>query len=498
MMNGPKKSDLAEVAVKPMNKAALEAVAESVERRAGAEGNTSQQSTHRTQCRERVSQALERVRLAARKRKEERFTALLHHVNVDLLRLSFYALKRRAAPGVDGVTWQDYEVDLESNLASLHERVQRGTYRALPSRRKNIPKPDGQLRALGIAALEDKIVQRAAVAVLGAIYEEDFLGFSYGFRPKRSQHDALDALCVGIDRKKVSWILDVDIRGFFDQLSRDWLVRFLKHRIADTRMIRLVRKWLQAGVLDEGVWTDSEMGVPQGATASPLLANVYLHYTFDLWAHQWRKRHARGDMVVVRFADDTVLGFQHKGDAERFLTDMRERLQKFSLSLHPDKTRLIEFGRFAASNRERRGLGKPETFTFLGFTFICGKARAGHFFVQRSTRRDRMQATLRRVKGELRKRRHHATSQQGRWLKQIVQGFYAYHAVPGNGRAMAAFRFHVSNLWWNVLARRSQRDNTTWHRMERLFNQWLPRPRTLHPWPRERFDVLHPRWEPSA
>jgi retron-type reverse transcriptase len=274
MMNGPKKSDLAEVAVKPMNKAALEAVAESVERRAGAEGNTSQQSTHRTQCRERVSQALERVRLAARKRKEERFTALLHPINVDLLRLSFYALKRRAAPGVDGVTWQDYEVDLESNLASLHERVQRATYRALPSRRKNIPKPDGQLRALGIAALEDKIVQRAAVAVLGAIYEEDFLGFSYGFRPKRSQHDALDALCVGIDRKKVRWILDVDIRGFFDQLSRDWLIRFLKHRIADTRMIRLVRKWLQAGVLDEGVWTDSEMGVPQGATASPLLANV--------------------------------------------------------------------------------------------------------------------------------------------------------------------------------------------------------------------------------
>jgi RNA-directed DNA polymerase len=498
MMHGPKKSDSAKVAVKPTNNAAPEAAAESVERRAGAEGNTSQQSTHRTQCRARVSQALERVRQAARLRKEERFTALLHHINVDLLRLSFYALKRRAAPGVDGVTWQDYEADLESNLLNLRERVQRGTYRALPSRRKNIPKPDGQLRALGIAALEDKIVQRAAVAVLGAIYEEDFLGFSYGFRPKRSQHHALDALCVGIDRKKVSWILDVDIRGFFDQLSRDWLVRFLKHRIADTRMIRLVRKWLQAGVLDEGVWTDSEMGVPQGATASPLLANVYLHYTFDLWAHQWRKRHARGDMVVVRFADDTVLGFQHKADAERFLTDMRERLQKFSLSLHPDKTRLIEFGRFAASNRERLGLGKPETFTFLGFTFICGKARAGHFFVQRSTRRDRLQATLRRIKEELRERKHQATSQQGRWLKQVVQGFYAYHAVPGNGRATAAFRFHVSNLWWDVLARRSQRSNTTWKRMQRLFNQWLPRPRTLHPWPRERFDVLHPRWEPSA
>jgi len=498
MMNDPKKSDLTEVAMKAMNKTAPTAVAESSERRVGAEGNMSQQSTHRTQCRVRVSQALERVRQAARERKEERFTALLHHITTDLLRLSFYALKRQAAPGVDGVTWQDYEADLESNLASLHERVQRGTYRALPSRRKNIPKPDGRVRALGIAAVEDKIVQRAAVAVLGAIYEEDFLGFSYGFRPRRGQHDALDALCVAIDRKKVSWILDVDIRSFFDQLSRDWLVRFLKHRIADQRMLRLVRKWLNAGVLEEGVWTDSEAGVPQGATISPLLANVYLHFTFDLWVQQWRKRHARGDMVVVRFADDSVLGFQYKSDAERFLADMRERLQKFSLSLHPDKTRLIEFGRFAASNRERQGLGKPETFTFLGFTFICGKARDGRFFIQRSTRRDRMRATLKRVKDELWKQRHHAIAQQGTWLKKVVQGFYAYHAVPGNGRATAAFRFHITNLWWNVLARRSQRDNTTWERMQRLFNQWLPRPRTLHPWPRERFDVIHPRWEPSA
>jgi len=498
MMNDPKKSDLTEVALKAMNKTAPAAVAESAERRVGAEGNTNQQSTHRTQCRARVSQALERVRQAARARKEERFTALLHHVSVDLLRLSFYALKRQAAPGVDGVTWQDYEADLESNLVSLHERVQRGTYRALPSRRKDIPKPDGRVRTLGIATVEDKVVQRAAVSVLNAVFEEDFLGFSYGFRPKRSQHDALDALCVAIDRKKVSWILDVDIRSFFDQLSRDWLVRFLEHRIADERMLRLVRKWLHAGVLEEGVWTDSEAGVPQGATISPLLANVYLHFTFDLWVKQWRKRHARGDMVVVRFADDSVLGFQHNDDAERFLVDLRERLMRFSLSLHPDKTRLIEFGRFAASNRKRRGLGKPETFTFLGFTFICGTARAGHFFVQRRTRRDRMQATLRRVKEELRKRRHHSTSQQGHWLKQVVQGFYAYHAVPGNGRATAAFRFHVSNLWWNVLARRSQRDHTTWARMQRLFNQWLPTPRTLHPWPRERFDVLHPRWEPSA
>jgi RNA-directed DNA polymerase len=498
MMNGPKKSDLAKVAMRPRNKAAVEAAAESAEPRAGAKGNAGQQSTHRTQCRARVSQALERVRRVARLRKKERFTALLHHINVDLLRESFYALKRRAAPGVDGVTWQDYEAELERNLVSLHERVQRGTYRALPSRRKYIPKPDGQQRPLGITALEDKIVQRAAVAVLSAIYEEDFLGFSYGFRQKRSQHDALDALCVGIDRKKVNWILDVDIRSFFDRLSREWLVRFVKHRIGDERMNRLICKWLQAGVLEEGVWTDSEAGTPQGATISPLLANAYLHYVFDLWAHQWRKRHARGDMVIVRYADDSVLGFQHQADAERFLADMRERLEKFSLTLHPDKTRLIEFGRFAALNRQRQGLGKPETFNFLGFKFICGRARAGHFFVQRKTRRDRMQATLRRVKDELRKRRHYSIATQGKWLRQVVMGFFAYHAVPGNGRATAAFRFHVTNLWWSALERRSQRGHLTWERAERLFNDWLPRPQTLHPWPRERFGVRHLRREPSA
>jgi group II intron reverse transcriptase/maturase len=351
---------------------------------------------------------------------------------------------------------------------------------------------------LGITALEDKIVQRAAVAVLNAVYEEDFLGFSYGFRPGRSQHDALDALCVGIDRKKVSWILDVDIRSFFDRLSREWLVRFLRHRIGDERMIRLICKWLQAGVLEEGVWTDSEEGTPQGATVSPLLANAYLHYVFDLWANQWRKRHACGDMVIVRYADDSILGFQHHADAMQFLSDMRERLERFSLSLHPEKTRLIEFGRFAAHNRERRGLGKPETFNFLGFKFICGRARAGHFFVQRKTRRDRMQATLRRVKDELQKRRHHSIAQQGQWLRQVVQGFYAYHAVPGNGRATTAFRFHVTNLWWDALERRGQRSRVTWTRAERLFTAWLPRPVTLHPWPRARFDVRHPRWEPSA
>src|ERR1017187_1275904 len=345
MMNDPKKSDFVKVAMRPMNKAGLGTAAELVERRTRAEGNTSQQSTHRTQCRGRVSQARERVRRVARERKENRFTALLHHISVDLLRLSFYALKRQAAPGVDGVTWQDYEADLESNLASLHERVQRGTHRALPSRRKNIPKPDGRVRALGIAAVEDKVVQRAAVAVLNAIYEEDFLGFSYGFRPKRSQHDALDALIVGISRKKVNWILDLGVRNFFGTVSHEWLIRFLEHRIGDERILRLIRKWLKAGVLEEGVVTDSEAGTPQGATVSPLLANAYLHYVFDLWAQQWRKRHASGDMIIVRYADDSLVGVEHKAEAMRFLEDLRKRREAFSLSLHTDKTRLIEFGR---------------------------------------------------------------------------------------------------------------------------------------------------------
>lgn len=498
MMHGHKKSDPAVVAEKPTNKAGRISAAESVERRAGAEGNATQQSTHRTQIRARVSQALGRVRQAARERKKERFTALLHHINPDLLWRSFYALKRSAAPGVDGLTWEDYEVDLQSNLADLHDRVHRGAYRALPSRRKYIPKPDGQQRPLGIAALEDKILQRAVVAVLNGIYETDFLGFSYGFRPKRSQHDALDALSVAIDRKKVNWILDADIRSFFDSVSHEWLLRFLQHRIGDERILRLIRKWLKAGVLEDGVVTEGEVGTPQGATASPLLANVYLHYCFDLWAQQWRKRHARGDMVVVRYADDIVLGFQHETDAKRFLAEMRAKLAQFSLLLHPEKTRLIEFGRFAAANRERRGLRKPETFTFLGFVFICGKSPTGHYHIQRKTRRDRMRATLRRVKEELWWRRHQSIPEQGQWLKQVVMGFFAYHAVPTNSRALCAFRFHVTSLWWRALERRSQRAKVAWSRAKRLFDDWLPQPRTLHPWPRERFDVKHPRWEPSA
>jgi group II intron reverse transcriptase/maturase len=497
MMNEPKKSDSIKVAKKPANKAA-QAAAESAERRMGTKGNMHQQSTDRTQCRTHVSQALERVRQVARTRKKERLTALLHHVNIDLLRLSFYALRRKAAPGVDGVTWEDYEVQLESNLQDLHARVHRGAYRAQPSRRKYIPKPDGRQRPLGIAALEDKILQRAVVAVLNAIYEEDFLGFSYGFRPKRSQHDALDALSVGIQRKKVSWILDADYRSFFDTVNHEWLLRFLRHRIGDERILRLISKWLTAGVLEDGIVTESEVGTPQGATVSPLLANVFLHYVFDLWANQWRKRHACGDMVVVRFADDTVLGFQHEADAKRFLADMRARSEAFGLSLHPDKTRLIRFGRFAARNRKERGLGKPETFKFLGFVFICGKKRSGGFQLQRKTRRDRMQATLQRLKEELQRRRYEPLPVQGRWLAQVIRGFNAYHAVPTNYRSLALFRTRVTQLWKRALMRRGQRSTVTWARMDKIRDRYLPRPRILHPWPDRRFAVKHPRWEPCA
>ena len=375
------------------------------------------------------------------------------------------ALKRKAAPGVDGLTWQDYEAELEDNLQDLHARVHRGAYRALPVRRRFIPKPGGKQRPLGIAALEDKIVQRAVVAVLNAIYEEDFLGFSYGFRPGRSQHDALDALAVGICNTPVNWILDADIRSFFDSVSQDWLVRFLEHRIGDKRIIRLVRKWLKAGVLEEGEWSVSETGTPQGAVASPLLANVYLHYVFDLWAERWRRREATGNVIILRYADDIVVGFQHEADARRFWEAMRLRFEQFSLALHPDKTRLLEFGRHAAAKRRQRGLGKPETFTFLGFIYICGKSRRGAFQLQRKTRGDRMRAKLQEIKEQLRQRMHDPIPEQGRWLKQVVTGFFAYHAVPTNARALGAFRHYVTDLWRRTLRRRSQKDGMTWERI---------------------------------
>ena len=492
MMKGREKSDPAIVVTKPTNKAGRPA-AEPVERRAGTEGNAIQQSTSRTQNRNSVSKALGRVRKAARERKKERFTALLHHVSVDLLRTAFLALKRAAAAGVDGLTWREYDADLDRNLTDLHDRVHRGAYRALPSRRQYIPKADGRQRPLAIAALEDKIVQRAVVMVLNAIYEEDFLGFSYGFRPGRGQHDALDALDVGINSRKVNYILDADIRSFFDEVSQEWLIRFVEHRIGDKRIIRLIRKWLKAGILEDGIVTVPEKGTGQGSVASPLLANVYLHYVFDLWAERWRRREASGDMIMVRYADDIVAGFEHEADARRFLDEVRARFAEFSLSLHPDKTRLIEFGRRAATRRAKRGLGKPETFDFLGFTFICGRSRRGGFLLMRKTRGDRMRAKLKEIKKELRWRMHQPIPEQGCWLRQVVGGYFNYHAVPTNARAIKAFHHHTVRLWLRTLRRRGQKDRFSWGRMDRLAKEWLPKPRILHPWPSVRFVVKHPR-----
>ena len=415
-----------------------------------------------------MTQALDRVRQAARQRKKEKFTALLHHLSIDLFWEAFLALKRDAAPGVDDLTWRTYAADLEGNLTDLHARVHRGAYRALPSRRAYIPKADGRQRPLAVAALEDKIVQRATVAVLNSIYEEEFLGFSYGFRPKRGQHDALDALVVGIASKRVNFILDADVRSFFDEVSQGWLVRFVEHRIGDARIVRLIQKWLKAGVLEDGVVTVSDKGTGQGSVISPLLANVYLHYVFDLWADRWRRREAAGDVIIVRYADDIVVGFEHEADARRFWDAMQKRFEEFALSLHPDKTRLIEFGRHAAARRGKTGLGKPETFNFLGFTFICGRSRSGKFLVKRKSRRDRMRTRLKEIKEELRRRRHQPIPEQGKWLAQVVRGYCAYHAVPTNSASIRAFRHYVVDLWRRSLSRRSQKGGITWERIKQI------------------------------
>jgi group II intron reverse transcriptase/maturase len=436
-----------------------------------------------------VSSELERVRRVARNDRDARFTALLHHVTVERLEVAYGALRPSAAPGVDGVRWQEYGLDLEANLRDLHARVHRGAYRARPSRRAYIPKPDGRLRLLGVAALEDKIVQRAVVEVLNAIYEEDFLGFSYGFRPGRSPHDALDALAVGINRRKVNWVLDADIRDYFSCLDWSWLERFLEHRIADRRILRLIQKWLRAGVIEDGGWSEAVEGAAQGASASPLLANVYLHYVFDLWAQRWRVRRARGEVIIARFADDYIVGFERRDDAERFLAELRGRLAGFGLELAAEKTRLIEFGRFAAERRRARGLGKPETFEYLGFTHICAVARNGRFKLKRVTSKKRMQAKLREVKSELMHRRHLPIPEQGQWLGSVVRGHLRYYAVPDNNEAIRAFRTGAVRHWRHALRRRSQRSRVTWERIYRLEARWLPPPRIHHPWPKARFDA---------
>jgi group II intron reverse transcriptase/maturase len=431
-----------------------------------------------------------RVRIAARKDKRLRFTALLHHISdIEALREAYFRLNRKAAPGVDEVTWHEYGENLEENLQELSQRLKRGAYRAKPVRRTYIPKADGRQRPLGVTTLEDKLVQLAVVAVLNAIYEVDFLGFSYGFRPGRGQHDALDALAVGLERKKVSWVLDADIRGFFDAISHEWMVKFLEHRIADRRVVRLIQKWLNAGVMEEGKLTQPEVGTPQGGSVSPLLANVYLHYVLDLWAQQWRQKQSRGDVMIVRYADDFIVGFQHKSDAERFLSELRERFAKFGLELHPDKTRLLEFGRFAAANREKRGSGKPETFNFLGFTHVCGQTKKGWFQVRRLTMRKRMRAKLLEVKTELGRRWHDPVPEVGRWLGSVVRGHFQYYGVPLNFQALESFRTQVKWHWQRALLRRSQKATFSWRRMRRLADLWLPRVRIYHPYPTERLRV---------
>jgi RNA-directed DNA polymerase len=480
------KSDGPVVPAKPPNNTAC-AVAEVVEERGPAKGNTASTTHPGRSAGHGAPSGLERVREVARRDKEARFTALLHHVTVDRLRAAYRAIRPQAAPGVDGVTWEAYGQDLEANLQDLHRRLHAGSYRARPSRRSYIPKADGRLRPLGIAALEDKILQRAVVEVLNAVYETDFRGFSYGFRPGRDPHQALDALTVGIWRKKVNWVLDADIRDFFTSLDHGWLEKFLEHRIADQRVLRLIRKWLSAGVIEDGNWSQTTEGAPQGASASPLLANVYLHYVFDQWADWWRRRHAHGEVIIVRFADDFTMGFEYQEDAQRFLAELRERFAKFGLELHPDKTRLIEFGRFAATNRQARGLGKPETFDFLGFTHICARMRDGRFWVRRITVAKRMRAKLREVKDQLKRRRHQPIPEQGRWLASVVRGYRAYYAVPGNRAAVATFRTQVTKLWHEALERRSQRTRINWARMNRLATRWLPPARVVHPFPDVRF-----------
>ena len=494
-MNGNGQSDGPVVPANPLNKAPA---AEAGEERGPAKGNTAGETRPGRSAGSGVSSELDRVRQVAARDKDARFTALLHHVTLSRLRWAYWAISPKAAPGVDGVTWAAYGQDLEERLRDLHERVQQGRYRASPSRRVYIPKADGRQRPLGIATLEDKIVQRAVTEVLNAVYEVDFRGFSYGFRPGRGAHQALDALATGIMRKRVSWVLDADIRDFFGSLDRGWLERFLRHRIADERVLRLIGKWLAAGVIEDGTRTESDKGSPQGASVSPLLANVYLHYVLDLWAEWWRKRHARGDVIIVRFADDFIVGFEYEDDARRFLGELRGRLAKFGLELHPGKTRLIEFGRHAARHRAARGEGKPETFAFLGFTHICATTERGRFWVRRKTDSKRMRAKLKMVKDQLRRRRYLPLPEQGRWLASVIGGHQAYYAVPGNYEAVHAFRTQVSRHWHQALRRRSQKTRLTWARMNRIVTRWLPPTRIMHPFPEARFAATHPRQEPSA
>jgi group II intron reverse transcriptase/maturase len=436
-----------------------------------------------------MTERLDRVRRVAKGDKEVRFTTLLHHVDIDRLREAYRRCNPKAAVGVDGVTWEAYGRDLEANLEDLHERLHRGAYRVKPTRRVYIPKADGRQRPLGIVTLEDKIVQLAFVEVLNAIYEADFYGFSYGFRPGRSQHKALDALAVGIERRKVNWVLDADLANFFTSLDQGELMELVERRIADKRILKLLRLWLEAGAVEDGHWSASEEGTPQGAPVSPLLANVYLHYVIDQWAERWRRSHARGDVVLVRYADDFIVGFQYREEAERFREALVEQLAAHGLELNAEKTRLIEFGRYAAPSREARGESKPETFDFLGFTHISGKTRSGGFALKRISMKKRMRAKLKQVKEQLVRRMHQPIPEVGRWLGSVVQGHLNYFAVHGNQEAEVGFRNGVIRLWRWALGRRSQKGRVTWKRMFQLAKRWLPPVRVCHPYPNQRFDA---------
>ena len=492
MMHGHGKSDSSIVLTKPPNEAGPEAK-EAVEERGLAEGKTLERNRFRTQSRQILSSALERIRQAARRDKRQRFTALLHHgYDVERLRAAYFGLKREAAAGIDGKTWQQYGEGLERNLLDLSDRLKRGAYRAQPVRRAYISKAGEpqKRRPLGVPVVEDKIVQRAVAEVLSALYEQDFVGFSYGFRPGRSPHQALDALAMAILRRKVNWVLDADIRAFFDTLKHGWLVKFIEHRVADRRVVRLIQKWLKAGVLEDGKRMQSELGTVQGGSISPLLANIYLHYVLDLWVRQWRRKQARGDVVVVRFADDFVVGFEHREDGERFWSELKERLARFGLELHSEKTRLIEFGRRAEKDRQSRGEGKPESFNFLGFTHSCAKTRKGRFTVLRQTIRTRWQAKLRQIKAELHRRMHEPIPEMGTYVRAVLLGYMHYYAVPMNAVSVSNFRMAMGRIWWRVLKRRSQKNHLPWARMKRHVARWLPHTRICHPYPWVRFGVI--------
>jgi RNA-directed DNA polymerase len=485
------KSDSLIVPKKPSNNGA--SPAEMVEGRGEAKGNAEQTTASRTLSRSScASMGLQRVREAARRNRRLRFSALLHHITPQLLADSFYSLQRNAAAGVDGVRWREYEEILAQRVPVLHRMIHTGAYRAIPSRRVYIPKADGRQRPLGIASIEDKIVQQAVVTVLSAIYEEDFLGFSYGFREGRGQHNALDALTIGIKSQKVNWILDADIRSFFDEIDHDWMLRFLAHRIADRRILSLIRKWLKAGVIEDGCRKPAMKGTPQGAVISPLLANIYLHYAFDQWVQHWRKPPGRGSVVVVRYADDSVMGFESDQTARKFLDELRERFAKFGLALHPDKTRLIEFGRFASERRRRKGQGRPETFDFLGFTHCCGTDQQGRFQIIRITAKTRMRATLTAIRDALYRKRHERVSVIGAWLTRVLRGYFEYHAVPSNLKRLEGFRTEVCRAWRHALLRRSQRHRLSWERFNRLTRKFVPPCRVRHPYPEERFYASRP------